>query len=55
MTSDANFLVDGGVPTLDGMSPSGALDHSNEECILKESLFERIELLVLPMATRFKA
>jgi len=53
-TSDANFLVDGGVPTLDGMGPSGALDHSSEECIIRDSLFERTELLVLLMARQFK-
>lgn len=53
-TSDANFLVDGGVPTLDGMGPSGALDHSSEECIIRDSLFERTELLVLLMAKQFK-
>lgn len=54
-TSDANFLIDGGVPTLDGMGPSGALDHSSEECIIRDSLFERIELLVLLMARKFQA
>ncbi len=53
-TSDANFLVDGGVPTLDGMGPSGALDHSSEECIIRDSLFERIELLACLMAKHFK-
>jgi glutamate carboxypeptidase len=53
-TSDANFLVDGGVPTLDGMGPAGALDHSSEECIITESLFERIELTTLLMAEHFQ-
>jgi len=53
-TSDANFLVDGGVPTLDGMGPSGALDHSSEECIIKDSLFERTEFLALLMAKQLK-
>jgi glutamate carboxypeptidase len=53
-TSDANFLVDGGVPTLDGMGPSGALDHSSEECIIRDSLFERTELLAYLMAKQFK-
>ncbi len=53
-TSDVNFLVDGGVPTLDGMGPSGALDHSSEECIIRDSLFERTELLALLMARQFK-
>jgi glutamate carboxypeptidase len=48
-TSDANFLIDGGVPALDGMGPIGDMDHSLEEYILKESLFERIELTALLM------
>lgn len=48
-TSDANFLIDAGVPTLDGMGPIGDMDHSLEEYILKESLFERIELTALLM------
>jgi len=46
-TSDANFLVSMGVPTLDGLGPVGDLDHSPEEYILTESLFERIELTTL--------
>jgi glutamate carboxypeptidase len=54
-TSDANFLIAGGVPTLDGMGPAGALDHSVEECIITESLFERIQLTALLMATHFRA
>jgi glutamate carboxypeptidase len=53
-TSDANFLIAGGVPTLDGMGPAGALDHSSEECIITESLFERIELTALLMAKHFQ-
>ncbi|MEE8546633.1 MAG: M20/M25/M40 family metallo-hydrolase, partial [bacterium] len=48
-TSDANFLIDGGVPALDGMGPIGDMDHSLEEYILKDSLFERIELTALLM------
>ncbi|MFV1957398.1 MAG: M20 family metallopeptidase [bacterium] len=47
--SDANFLIDAGVPALDGMGPIGDMDHSLEEYILKESLFERIELTALLM------
>ena len=52
-TSDANFLIQGGVPTLDGMGPAGALDHSTEECILTESLFERVQLTALLIAKHF--
>jgi len=43
-TSDANFLTDEGIPTLDGMGPIGDMDHSPDEYILRESLFERIAL-----------
>ena len=49
-TSDLNFILDEGVPALDGMGPVGALDHSENEYILKESLFERVELTALVMA-----
>jgi glutamate carboxypeptidase len=53
-TSDANFLIAGGVPTLDGMGPAGALDHSSQECILTESLFERVQLTTLLIAKHFR-
>jgi glutamate carboxypeptidase len=49
-TSDANFLTNMGIPTLDGLGPVGDLDHSPEEYILKQSLFERIELTALVLA-----
>ncbi len=53
-TSDANFLVSMGVPTLDGMGPVGDMDHTADEYILTESLFERIELTAL-LLTRLGA
>jgi glutamate carboxypeptidase len=49
-TSDANYLINMGVPTLDGLGPVGDLDHSPEEYILTGSLFERIELTALLLA-----
>jgi len=49
-TSDANFLINMGVPTLDGLGPVGDLDHTTEEYILKQSLFERIEFTALLLA-----
>jgi glutamate carboxypeptidase len=52
-TSDANFLIAGGVPTLDGMGPAGDLDHSTDECIITESLFERVQLTALLIAKHF--
>ena len=49
-TSDANFLTAEGVPTLDGMGPIGDLDHSPDEYIVTESLYERIALTALVLA-----
>jgi glutamate carboxypeptidase len=42
---DANFMADAGVPTLDGWGPLGGKDHTVEEFMYTQSLFERIELL----------
>jgi glutamate carboxypeptidase len=44
--SDANLLVEAGLPTVDGLGPVGERDHSKEERILKDSLFHRTQLLV---------
>ncbi len=44
--SDANFLAATNLPTLDGLGPVGEMDHSKNERILKDSLFQRVELLV---------
>lgn len=44
--SDANFLAATNLPTLDGLGPVGEMDHSENERILKNSLFQRVELLV---------
>jgi glutamate carboxypeptidase len=44
--SDANFLAATNLPTLDGLGPVGGMDHSKNERILKNSLFQRVELLV---------
>ena len=44
--SDANFLSVTKLPTLDGLGPVGEMDHSKNERILKDSLFQRVELLV---------
>jgi glutamate carboxypeptidase len=43
--SDANLIAAVGVPTLDGLGPSGAKDHTAEEHMVTSSLFERIVLL----------
>ena len=44
--SDANLLAAVGLPTIDGLGPVGEMDHSEDERILKDSLFQRVELLV---------
>lgn len=44
--SDANNLAALGLPVLDGLGPIGQGDHSPREMILKDSLFQRVELLV---------
>jgi glutamate carboxypeptidase len=44
--SDANFLAATNLPTLDGLGPVGEMDHSKNERIIKDSLFQRVELLV---------
>jgi glutamate carboxypeptidase len=45
--SDGNFLPEMGVPVIDGLGPVGDMDHSAEEYIVEQSLFERIELTAL--------
>jgi len=46
-TSDANFFGAAGVSVIDGMGPIGFNDHSANEYIILESLFERIKLCTL--------
>lgn len=42
--SDANLLHASGLPIIDGLGPIGEFDHTLNERIIKESLFDRIEL-----------
>jgi glutamate carboxypeptidase len=49
-TSDANFLIAEGVATVDGLGPVGDLDHSPDEYIVEESLYDRIALTALVLA-----
>ena len=44
--SDANLLASAGLAVIDGLGPVGEMDHSENERILKDSLFQRVELLV---------
>ena len=52
-TSDANFLANAGVPTVDGMGPIGFEDHTHTEHIILETLFERIRLTTLVLLKLF--
>jgi len=42
--SDANWLSHAGISTIDGLGPLGDLDFTDQEYIVKETLFQRIEL-----------
>jgi glutamate carboxypeptidase len=44
--SDANLLAAVGLATIDGLGPVGEMDHSENERILEDSLFQRVDLLV---------
>ncbi len=48
--SDANLVAAVGVPTLDGLGPIGGKDHTVEEYMVTQSLFDRIELLAKVLA-----
>ena len=43
--SDANFIAGENTPVIDGLGPIGAMDHSEDEYMLKESLLQRSALL----------
>jgi glutamate carboxypeptidase len=46
-TSDANYFGAAGIPTLDGLGPVGARDHTSDEYILVPSLKQRTALVAL--------
>ena len=46
ISSDANLLSAAGLAVLDGLGPLGEGEHSTEERIVKDTLFERMELVV---------
>ena len=43
--SDANLIAGEQTPVIDGLGPIGAMDHSEEEYLIKESLLQRSVLL----------
>jgi glutamate carboxypeptidase len=45
--SDGNFLSEMGIPVVDGLGPVGDLDHSPDEYIVEQSLYDRIDLTAL--------
>lgn len=49
-TGDVAFVVDEGVPALDGLGPVGGLDHSPDEYIVRSSIVPRTALLALLIA-----
>jgi len=53
--SDANFIADLGIPVLDGLGPIGAMDHSDKEYMVKESLLQRTILLTCTILACWEA
>ena len=43
--SDANLIAGENTPVIDGLGPIGAMDHSEDEYMIKESLLQRSALL----------
>ncbi len=43
--SDANFIAHQNIPVIDGLGPVGGKDHTENEYMIKESLFQRTALL----------
>jgi len=52
--SDGNLTAAAGIPTLDGMGPSGTRAHSDEEHIEIDSFFRKTELLAVYLAALAK-
>lgn len=49
--SDANNVAAAGIPVLDGLGPSGGLDHSPDEYIDRDSIIPRTQLLAALLET----
>ena len=47
--SDGNNLSGFGIPVIDGMGPVGGREHSHDEYLVLETLYERTELLALSL------
>lgn len=53
--SDGNFISESGVPVVDGMGPSGELDHSSDEYMIMESFLQRTLLAGVATSRCWKA
>ena len=45
--SDANSVASQNIPVIDGLGPVGAMDHSDREYMVKDSIVDRCQLLAL--------
>jgi len=52
--SDANTIAEAGTPVVDGLGPVGRYDHSDRECLVRESLFTRSALLALSLLATWR-
>jgi glutamate carboxypeptidase len=52
--SDANLIAQYNIPVIDGLGPIGGKDHSEDEYMIKESLFQRTALLACSIDKCFK-
>ena len=52
--SDANTIAEAGTPVVDGLGPVGRYDHSDRECLVRESLFTRSALLALSLLAAWR-
>jgi len=52
--SDANFIAHQNIPVIDGLGPNGGKDHSDDEYMIKESLFQRTALVACSIDTCWK-
>ena len=52
--SDANFIAHQNIPVIDGLGPNGGKDHTENEYMIKESLFQRTALVACSIDTCWK-
>jgi glutamate carboxypeptidase len=52
--SDANTIAEAGTPVIDGLGPIGEHDHSDRECMVRESFLPRSALLALSLVAAWR-